>query len=106
MVKWYVLDSSAGARVWTTEPTVVPAGREPAHGRPRTTKPEVAANRDWPWSAATSASEAEEVFWHTYPALHAHMAQYRTRSPPAKTRASTGGNSALAPTGTGSTSRR
>jgi SRSO17 transposase len=38
--KWYVLDSSADARVWTAEPTVVPAGRKPARGRP-TTKPRV-----------------------------------------------------------------
>jgi SRSO17 transposase len=39
--KWYVLDSSADARVWTAEPTVVPPGRKPARGRP-TTKPAVA----------------------------------------------------------------
>jgi SRSO17 transposase len=39
--KWYVLDSSADARVWLAEPAVVPPGREPARGRP-TTKPAVA----------------------------------------------------------------
>jgi SRSO17 transposase len=39
--KWYVLDSSADARVWTSEPVVVPPGRKPARGRP-TTKPAVA----------------------------------------------------------------
>lgn len=38
--KWYVLDSSADARVWTAEPAVVPPGRKPARGRP-TTKPRV-----------------------------------------------------------------
>lgn len=38
--KWYVLDSSADARVWVAEPTVVPPGRKPARGR-RTTKPAV-----------------------------------------------------------------
>ena len=37
--KWYVLDSSADARVWLAEPTVVPPGRQPARGRP-TTKPQ------------------------------------------------------------------
>jgi SRSO17 transposase len=39
--KWYVLDSSADARVWTAAPTVVPPGRKPARGRP-TTRPAVA----------------------------------------------------------------
>lgn len=39
--KWYVLDSSADARVWTAEPEVVPPGRKPARGR-TTTKPAVA----------------------------------------------------------------
>jgi SRSO17 transposase len=39
--KWYVLDSSADARVWASEPQVVPPGRKPARGR-RTTKPRVA----------------------------------------------------------------
>lgn len=39
--KWYVLDSSADARVWTAEPAVIPPGRKPARGRP-TTKPAVA----------------------------------------------------------------
>lgn len=39
--KWYVLDSSADARVWTTQPEVVPPGRKPARGR-ATTKPKVA----------------------------------------------------------------
>jgi len=38
--KWYVLDSSADARVWTTEPVVIPPGRKPARGR-ATTKPKV-----------------------------------------------------------------
>jgi SRSO17 transposase len=31
--KWYVVDSSADARVWTAEPTVVPAGTKSAQGR-------------------------------------------------------------------------
>ena len=39
--KWYVLDSSADARVWTSEPEVIPPGRKPARGRV-TTKPKVA----------------------------------------------------------------
>jgi SRSO17 transposase len=38
--KWYVLDSSADARVWTAEPAVIPPGRKPARGR-ATTKPGV-----------------------------------------------------------------
>ena len=43
--KWYVLDSSADARVWRTEPELVPPGRKPTRGRPTTnasvtTKPE------------------------------------------------------------------
>ena len=40
--KWYVLDSSADARVWTAEPEVVPPGRKPARGR-ATTVPHVRA---------------------------------------------------------------
>jgi SRSO17 transposase len=39
--QWYVLDSSADARVWTAEPEVIPPGRTTARGRP-TTKPAVA----------------------------------------------------------------
>jgi SRSO17 transposase len=35
--KWYVLDSSADARVWTTEPAVIPPGRKPKRGRATTT---------------------------------------------------------------------
>jgi len=35
--KWYVLDSSADARVWTAEPVVIPPGRKAARGRPTTT---------------------------------------------------------------------
>ena len=48
--KWYVLDSSSDARVWTTEPEVIPAGRKPpGRGRPTTsakpaTKPERVAD--------------------------------------------------------------
>jgi SRSO17 transposase len=38
--KWYVLDSSADARVWTAEPGVIPPGRKPARGR-ATTRPQV-----------------------------------------------------------------
>jgi SRSO17 transposase len=38
--KWYVLDSSADARVWTAEPEVTPPGRKPARGR-ATTRPTV-----------------------------------------------------------------
>jgi SRSO17 transposase len=38
--KWYVLDSSADARVWTAEPRVIPPGRPPARGR-ATARPEV-----------------------------------------------------------------
>lgn len=39
--KWYVVDSSADARVWLTEPTVRPAGPKGARGR-ATTQPKVA----------------------------------------------------------------
>lgn len=38
--KWYVLDSSADARVWTNPPEVLPPGRKPARGR-ATTRPKV-----------------------------------------------------------------
>jgi SRSO17 transposase len=38
--KWYVLDSSADARVWTNRPEVIPPGRKPSRGR-ATTKPKV-----------------------------------------------------------------
>jgi SRSO17 transposase len=38
--KWYVVDTSADARVWRTEPAVIPAGAKGARGRP-TAKPQV-----------------------------------------------------------------
>ena len=43
--KWYVVDTSADARVWLSEPEVIPAGTKPPRGRPSTrptvaTKPE------------------------------------------------------------------
>ncbi len=38
--KWYVLDSSADARVWTDRPEVIPPGHKPSRGR-ATTKPKV-----------------------------------------------------------------
>ncbi len=41
LAKWYVLDSSADARVWTNRPEVIPPGRKPERGR-ATTKPKVA----------------------------------------------------------------
>ena len=34
--KWYVLDSSADARVWTTEPHVIPAWERP---KPKCVRP-------------------------------------------------------------------
>ncbi|MBL8793958.1 MAG: IS701 family transposase [Planctomycetia bacterium] len=39
--KWYVVDSSADARVWLTEPEVLPAGTKGSRGR-ATTQPKVA----------------------------------------------------------------
>ncbi len=39
--KWYVVDTSADARVWLTEPVVIPAGTKGARGR-ATTQPRVA----------------------------------------------------------------
>ena len=39
--RWYVLDVSATAHVWTAEPQVIPPGRQPARGR-ATTRPRVA----------------------------------------------------------------
>ncbi len=39
--KWYVVDSSADARVWLTEPEVIPAGTQGHRGR-ATTQPRVA----------------------------------------------------------------
>jgi SRSO17 transposase len=39
--KWYVVDTSADARVWLTEPKVIPAGAKGARGR-ATTQPKVA----------------------------------------------------------------
>jgi SRSO17 transposase len=39
--KWYVLDSSADARVWTSRPDVIPPGRKSGRGR-ATTRPRVA----------------------------------------------------------------
>lgn len=40
--KWYVADTSADARVWLTEPEVIPAGTKGARGR-ATTQPRVAS---------------------------------------------------------------
>jgi SRSO17 transposase len=40
--KWYVADTSADARVWLTEPAVIPAGTKGPRGR-ATTQPRVAA---------------------------------------------------------------
>lgn len=34
-------------------------------------------NHDWPWAKAAAEAEAEDLFRQAYPALHAHMAQYR-----------------------------
>jgi SRSO17 transposase len=39
--KWYVVDTSADARVWLTEPEVIPAGTKGSRGR-ATTQPKVA----------------------------------------------------------------
>lgn len=36
-------------------------------------------NREWPWSAATNASEAERIFAEIYPAIHQHLNGYRER---------------------------
>ena len=34
--KWYVLDTSSAAHVWLQEPEIIPAGTQPARGRPTT----------------------------------------------------------------------
>lgn len=73
--KWYVLDSSSDARVWTSEPGVIPAGtKPPGKGRPTTnpkpaTKPErvadvVAALPAGAWRRVTVAegSQGPRVF--------------------------------------------
>lgn len=73
--KWYVLDSSSDARVWTSEPRVIPAGtKPPGKGRPTTrpkpaTKPErvadvVAALPASAWRRVTVAegSQGPRVF--------------------------------------------
>ena len=36
-------------------------------------------NREWPWSNARNASEAEEIFAKTYPAIYDHLNSYRDR---------------------------
>jgi hypothetical protein len=35
------------------------------------------ANHQWPWSNAATDEEAEGIFRQTYPAVHAHLDQYR-----------------------------
>jgi SRSO17 transposase len=73
--KWYVLDSSSDARVWTSEPRVIPAGtKPPGKGRPTknpkpATKPErvadvVAALPASAWRRVTVAegSQGPRVF--------------------------------------------
>ncbi|MFO0800572.1 MAG: Eco57I restriction-modification methylase domain-containing protein [Gemmataceae bacterium] len=34
-------------------------------------------NHPWPWATASDSTAAEAIFANTYPALHAHMSQYR-----------------------------
>ena len=36
-------------------------------------------NREWPWSDAVNASEAENIFAETYPAVYLHLEGYRER---------------------------
>ena len=36
-------------------------------------------NREWPWSGAKSASEAEEIFAQTYPAIYQHLCGYHDK---------------------------
>jgi SRSO17 transposase len=43
--RWYVVDTSADARVWLTEPKVIPAGTQGARGR-ATTQPRVATKSE------------------------------------------------------------
>ena len=36
-------------------------------------------NREWPWSDASSNSEAEQIFAETYPMIYQHLSGYRDR---------------------------
>ena len=36
-------------------------------------------NREWPWSNASNASEAEQIFAETYPMIYQHLSHYRDR---------------------------
>lgn len=73
--KWYVLDSSSDARVWTSQPEVIPAGtKPPGRGRPTTTpkpatKPERVADvaaalpaGAWRRVAVAEGSQGPRVF--------------------------------------------
>ncbi len=37
------------------------------------------ANKQWPWSSAADASEAEQIFAQTYPIIYRHLANYQER---------------------------
>lgn len=90
--KWYVLDSSADARVWTTEPVVVPPGRKPARGRPTTkpgvtTKParvdEVAAGLpDAAWRRVTVAEGSQGPLIYEYAEVRVWFSEHRLPSGP------------------------
>jgi hypothetical protein len=62
------------------------------------------SNHPWPWAKASD--QAEAVFAATYPAIHAHLNQYREALIKPRTRGNTGGNCGRVRTGRSSTSRR
>jgi SRSO17 transposase len=75
--KWYVVDSSADARVWVTEPAVIPAGTKGRRGRATTqpkaaTKPErvdeVVARlpaKSWKRLVVAEGSQGPRIFEYT-----------------------------------------
>jgi SRSO17 transposase len=83
--KWYVLDSSADARVWTAEPEVIPPGRKPARGRATTTpkvvtKPRrvdevVAALPASAWRRVTAAEGSQGPLIYEYAEVRAWFSE-------------------------------
>jgi SRSO17 transposase len=90
--RWYVLDSSADARVWVTEPVVIPPGRKPARGRPTTrprvaTKPArvdavVAALPPTAWRRVTVARGSQGPLIYEYAAIPVWFSEEGTPSGP------------------------
>lgn len=92
--KWYVPDSSADARVWTSRPEVIPPGRKPPRGR-ATTQPKVvdkpsrvgdvvAALPEGAWRRVTVAQGSRGPLVYEYAEVKAWFSEEGRPSGPAR----------------------